>query len=113
MRRQSAEAWHNVGGRCSQLGIGPGIVDAATRFFRTAGVGIMSTFKSAGMKTELELALAKESTPRELPMGLPLAHLTARRWLQSILKVGQLEPRPCTVLAKKLLYFSYGGVFYR
>ena len=73
----------------------------------------MSTFKSAGMKTELELALSKEYTPAELPMGLPLAHLTARRWLQSILTAGQLEPRPCKVLAKKLLYFSYGGVFYR
>src|SRR5438309_6122 len=65
------------------------------------------------MKTELEMALAKEATPGELPIGLPLAHLTARRWFQSILKVDQLEPRPCKVLSKTLLYFSYGGVFYR
>ena len=73
----------------------------------------MSVFKSAGMKTELELALSTEYTPAELPMGLPLAHLTARRWLQAILKAGRLEPRPCKVLAQNLLYFSYGGVFYR
>jgi len=65
------------------------------------------------MKTELEIALAQESTPVELPLGLPLAHLTATRWLQSILKTGQLEPRPCKILSKTLLYFSYGGVFYR
>ncbi len=65
------------------------------------------------MTTELEIALARESTPAQLPIGLPLAHLTARRWLQSILNVGQLEPRPCKVLSKTVLYFSYGGVFYR
>jgi hypothetical protein len=65
------------------------------------------------MATELEVALARESAPAELPIGLPLAHLTARRWLQSILNAGQLEPRPCKVLSKTVLYFSYGGVFYR
>ncbi|SRR6266436_3840838 len=65
------------------------------------------------MKTELEIALNRESTPTELPLGLPLAHLTACRWLASILRVGRLEPRPCKVFLKKLLYFSYGGVFYR
>jgi hypothetical protein len=65
------------------------------------------------MTTELEIALARESTPAQLPIGLPLAHLTARRWLQAILNVGQLEPRPCKVLSKTVLYFSYGGVFYR
>jgi len=65
------------------------------------------------MKTELELALTSEPVPPELPIALPLAHLTARRWLQSILKCGRLEPRPCKVFSKSLLYFSYGGVFYR
>lgn len=65
------------------------------------------------MKTELEIALTKETTPTELPLGLPLAHLTACRWLESILRVGRLEPRPCKVFSKELLYFSYGGVFYR
>jgi hypothetical protein len=65
------------------------------------------------MKTELEIALNKEFTPTELPLGLPLAHLTASRWLASILNVGRLEPRPCKIFSKNLLYFSYGGVFYR
>jgi len=65
------------------------------------------------VKTELEIALTVESTPTELPVALPLAHLTACRWLGSILKIGRLEPRPCKVFAKNLLYFSYGGVFYR
>lgn len=65
------------------------------------------------MPTELETALAKESLPPNLPYALPLAHLTASRWLDAILGNGRLEPRPCKVFAKKLLYFSYGGVFYR
>lgn len=65
------------------------------------------------MPTDLETALAKESLPSKLPYALPLAHLTASRWLDAILGKGRLEPRPCKVFAKKLLYFSYGGVFYR
>jgi hypothetical protein len=65
------------------------------------------------MPTELETALAKESLPPNLPCALPLAHLTASRWLDAILSNGRLEPRPCKVFAKQLLYFSYGGVFYR
>jgi hypothetical protein len=65
------------------------------------------------MSTELEVALIKEPSPAELPIALPLAHLTVCRWLQPILKVGRLEPRLCKVFSKKLLYFSYGGVFYR
>jgi hypothetical protein len=65
------------------------------------------------MSTELEVALIEEPRPAKLPIPLPLAHLTVCRWLQPILKVGRLEPRFCKVLSKKLLYFSYGGVFYR
>src|SRR5271157_1578136 len=65
------------------------------------------------MPTELEVALAHELTPERLPLELPVAHLTAARWLKSILQVGSLEPRPCKVFSKRLLYFSYGGVFYR
>jgi hypothetical protein len=65
------------------------------------------------MPTELETALAKESLPPNLPCALPLAHLTAWRWLDAILVNGRLEPRPCRVFGNKLLYFSYGGVFYR
>ena len=65
------------------------------------------------MKSELELALIKEPAPTELPVGLPLAHLTVSRWLSDILTIGQLQPRPCKVFSRNLLYFSYGGVFYR
>jgi hypothetical protein len=65
------------------------------------------------MSTELEVALGNEPAPAELPIGLPLAHLTVCRWLQPILKVGRLEPRLCKTFSKNLLYFSYGGVFYR
>jgi hypothetical protein len=65
------------------------------------------------MKTELEIALSAETVSAELPLALPLAHLTACRWLESIVKAGRLEPRPCKVFSKDLLYFSYGGVFYR
>lgn len=65
------------------------------------------------MPSELETALAEESLPPKLPCALPLAHLTAWRWLDAILGSGRLEPRLCKVFDNKLLYFSYGGVFYR
>jgi hypothetical protein len=65
------------------------------------------------MDSELAVALDAESPPDQMPTGLPLAHLTAQRRLESILKVGCLKPQLCTVFYKELLYFSYGGVFYR
>jgi hypothetical protein len=65
------------------------------------------------MSTELEVALIEEPSPVELPIPLPLAHLSVCRWLQPILKTGRLDPRPCRIFSKDLLYFSYGGVFYR
>jgi len=49
----------------------------------------------------------------QLPPALPLAHLTFARWLGDILKIGRLQPQPCKVFDKDLLYFSYGGLFYR
>jgi hypothetical protein len=65
------------------------------------------------MPTELEVALKAEPAPKKLPVGLPIAHLSVQRWLRSILTVGQLEPRQCHVLREKVLYLSYGGVFFR
>jgi hypothetical protein len=65
------------------------------------------------MPTELEVALKNEPAPTDLPVGLPMAHLSVQRWLRSILSVGQLEPRQCHVLREKVLYLSYGGVFFR
>jgi len=63
--------------------------------------------------TEFDFALESEPIASALPFPLPLAHLTAKRWLLRILKAQRLEPRPCKILLSNLLYFSYGGVFYR
>jgi len=63
--------------------------------------------------TELEAALAAESITADLPTLLPLAHLTIARSFELILNAGYLQPRPCKVLKSDLLYFSYGGLFYR
>lgn len=59
------------------------------------------------------MALASLGTSTLLPPELPLAHLTAARWLMSILDAGRLLPRSCKVFNEDLIYFSYGGVFYR
>lgn len=64
-------------------------------------------------ETELEAALKSIATSGSLPMSLPLAHLTAWRWLEAILDIGELQPRRCTVFNRNLLYMSYGGVLYR
>jgi hypothetical protein len=61
----------------------------------------------------LQSAFEKERPADALPAGLPLAHVTAQRWLEKILDAGELQPRSCTVFEKDLLYFSYGGLFYR
>ena len=46
-------------------------------------------------------------------MELPLAHLTIARSFEFILKTGRLKPHPCKIFNANLLYFSYGGLFYR
>jgi len=63
--------------------------------------------------SELEIALGSAVSGIPLPQELPLAHLTAARYLRDILGAGELRPRLCKVFKSKLLYFSYGGVFYR
>jgi hypothetical protein len=63
--------------------------------------------------SELEIALGSTSTGAALPAELPIAHLTTARWLKKILDAGSLLPRSCKVFGQDLLYFSYGGVFYR
>jgi hypothetical protein len=42
-----------------------------------------------------------------------MAHLTVARWFEAIASDGRLTPIRCKVFGKKLLYLSYGGVFYR
>jgi hypothetical protein len=64
-------------------------------------------------KSDLEKALGDPAISGDLPIELPLAHLTAWRWLSSILDVGSIEPRQCKVFGKNLLYLSYGAVHYR
>ncbi|HEX6098458.1 MAG TPA: hypothetical protein VF432_19230 [Thermoanaerobaculia bacterium] len=62
----------------------------------------------------LQLAVEHErATLDRLPPPLPLAHLTVARWLTNILRIGEIQPRPCAVLRRDLLYLSYGGLFYR
>ncbi len=63
--------------------------------------------------SELGLALDAVSSTSALPPELPVAHLTIARWLTPILNAGALLPRRCGVFGEDLLYFSYGGVFFR
>ena len=63
--------------------------------------------------SELELSLRAVGTAADLPGELPVAHLTTAKWLRSILDAGKLIPRSCRVFHRDLIYFSYGGVFYR
>jgi hypothetical protein len=63
--------------------------------------------------SSLAEVLLTENVTGELPAALPLCHLFPSRHLSSVLVVGELVPRQCKVMGKDLLYFSYGGVFYR
>lgn len=64
------------------------------------------------MSADLQSALFKER-PRQLPPSLPLGHVSAFSSLADILGAGELRPRRCHVFGRDLLYFSYGGLFYR
>jgi len=46
-------------------------------------------------------------------MALPIAHLTKGRWFEVIVDQAKLEPQPDKHFKKNILYFFYGGVFYR
>lgn len=61
----------------------------------------------------LQQALMSLPEPADLPMALPTTHLSIARWFSAIADEGQLQPRACKVFKKDLLYFFYGGVFYR
>ncbi|AFZ60231.1 hypothetical protein H6G54_08350 [Anabaena cylindrica FACHB-243] len=50
----------------------------------------------------------------QLPLALPIAHLTSANWLNQIAEEKMtLKPQYCKVFEKDLLYFSYGGIFHR
>jgi hypothetical protein len=63
--------------------------------------------------SDLNKALRDEAAPTSPLWPLPLAHLTAVRWLGSISRIGELHPTSCRVFNREILYLSYGGVFYR
>ena len=65
------------------------------------------------MRKSLERALQEAESPVDSPWPLPLAHLTIARWFRDIVADGRLKPCRCKVMGKRLLYLSYGGVFYR
>jgi len=67
------------------------------------------------MGSELENALesVKTSLHSPLPMALPPTHLCTAREFADIAESGELTPTHCSVFDQKLLYFFYGGIFYR
>lgn len=67
---------------------------------------------SAGT-TNLDDTINSLPDPPDLPLALPVAHVSIARWFDSIAKSGRLEPRLCSVFGEQLLYLFYGGVFYR
>jgi len=61
----------------------------------------------------LEETLRSLPSPASWPMPLPLTHLTKAKWFSTIITRTELEPQPDTFFEEQLLYFFYGGVFYR
>src|ERR1017187_7569068 len=58
-------------------------------------------------------AIQASPAPADWPVPLPVVHVTVARWFSSIVKVGHLQPRLCSVFGRPLLYLFYGGAFYR
>jgi len=48
-----------------------------------------------------------------LPISLPLGHLSKADQFKHIVHSEQLKPQFCNVFQKELIYFSYGGIFHR
>jgi hypothetical protein len=61
----------------------------------------------------LDSALDSLTTPSTLPLALPIVHVTSARGFRAIVDTGALLPTPCTVFGEDVLYFFYGGGFYR
>src|SRR5688572_1187632 len=49
----------------------------------------------------------------DLPLPLPPMHLSIARHFEKIADDGALTPTPCKVFKQDILYFYYGGLFYR
>ncbi|WP_274024571.1 hypothetical protein [Vibrio parahaemolyticus] len=55
-----------------------------------------------------------DSCTDQLPQYLPIVHVTTKRKLASILKNGRIDLGPkCKVINQRVLFFNYGGAYYR
>jgi hypothetical protein len=61
----------------------------------------------------LDSAISSIASPSPLPMALPIVHVTSARGFRGIVDTGALLPTPCSVFGEDVLYFFYGGGFYR
>ena len=61
----------------------------------------------------LEQVLLSLSAPPAALTALPTTHLTRAEWFEIIIQQGQLSPLDDRHFNEKVLYFFYGGVFYR
>lgn len=66
-------------------------------------------FKSLGVT----LSNLPDPMPKDCPLPLPIVHVSIARWFGSIVNSGKLKTTHCKIFRKKLIYFFYGGVFYR
>jgi hypothetical protein len=61
----------------------------------------------------LAAALNSFKAPGNVSLPLPLVHMSVARWFPAIMTERVLRPRHCSVFNEDLLYFFYGGAFYR
>lgn len=62
---------------------------------------------------DLNKVINELSNPSDLPLSLPIVHVSIAKWFKVISDHGKLQPTKCDIFNEKLLYFFYGGVFYR
>ncbi|MEA5509461.1 hypothetical protein VB715_06765 [Crocosphaera sp. UHCC 0190] len=63
--------------------------------------------------TSLNDTIRDLKNPDNLPKPLPIVHMSNARWFPKICEQGSLQPGECPVFHQNLLYFFYGGAFYR
>ncbi len=71
----------------------------------------LTSIRNTGAR--LQDALGTVSGPGEVPIPLPLVHVSVARYFDSIVREGCLRPRPCRNFREDILYLFYGGAFYR
>lgn len=76
-------------------------------------------FNFRNRESEIALNQALDSLPcppigaKKLLRPLPIAHLTSVESYEKIVECYALKAQNCHVFKRKLLYFSYGGIFHR